>query len=279
VPFAAILHPAVKRGLIMRAALCQRLLWAALLVSVQAAWAESPTVPPQSIDLFAGMESHDLEVAMFLADSKKGTVTIKNKSDQPLSVKLPAVFAGVPVLAQRGGGGMGGMGGQNGGKGGMGGMQGMMGGMGMMGGGMGMMGGMGGMGMMGGMMNIAPGKVQKIKITSVCADHGLHEPNARVSYQIVPIHTLAKDPAVVQIVSLLVAGRLDQPAAQAAVWHLQNGVAWDELVKKIGIKHINGTSERYFTPDQLERAFAAAQFARQLADRATATASASTANP
>jgi hypothetical protein len=216
------------------------------------------------------MESHDLEVAMFLSDSKKGTVTIKNKSDKPLTVKLPAVFAGVPVLAQRGGG----MGGQNGGRGGgmgggMGGMQGMMGGMGMMGGGMGGMGmggmGMGGMGMMGGMFNIAPDKMHKLKIISVCADHGLNEPNARIPYKIVPLDSVAKDPAVIQIITFLVAGRLDQPSAQAAVWHLQNGVSWDELVRKIGIKHINGTTEPYFTPDQVKRAIAAAQVARQRA--------------
>jgi hypothetical protein len=152
---------------------------------------------------------------------------------------------------------MGGMGG---------GMQGMGGGM--MGGGMGGMmgGGMGGMG--GGMFNVAPDKVQKVKIAAVCLDHGLTDPSPRVPYKPVPIESYVKDPAVVELVKLLTAGQIDQHSAQAAAWHLQNGLTWDELAQKIGIKHINGTEEPYFAPNQLERAFAATRLAKTLAENA-----------
>jgi hypothetical protein len=245
------------------------------LVSIQATVvAASPTKSPKGaspakeVELFAGMESGEIDATMIMSDASKGVVNIKNKTDQPLTVKLPAALAGVPILAQRrGGGGMGGMGGaggRNGGMGGMGGMQGMMGG-GMMGGGM-MGGGMGGMGM-GGMMNIAPDKVQKVRIAAVCADHGLTDPSPRVPYKPVPIESYAKDPTVIPIVLLMCAGEIDQQVAQAAVWHLQNGLSWDELARKIGIKHVNGITEPYFTEDQVTRAIAASLIAQKLAAR------------
>jgi hypothetical protein len=223
-------------------------------------------VPSKSVDLFAGMESGEIEAVMIMSDATKGVVTVKNKTDQPLTIKMPAALAGLPILAQRrgGGGGVGGMGGM----GGRGGMQGMMGG-GMMGG-MGM-GGMGGMGMggmgMGGMFNIAPEKVEKIKIAAVCIDHGKRDPSPRVPYKPVPAESCAKDPAVVQIVMLMCAGQVDQSAAQAAVWHLQNGLSWEELAQKIGVKHIDGQTEPYFTPAQLDRALAATRIAEQLVEK------------
>src|SRR5205823_6198253 len=156
-------------------------------------------------------------------------------------VNMPEAFAGVPILAQRGGGAMGGMGGRGGGMGG--GMQGMGGGM--MGGmGGGMSGGMGGgMGGMGGMMSIAPDTVQKIKIATVCLDHGLADPSPRVQYKPIPIDSYAKDPAIAELVTLMCHGQIDQHSAQAAAWHIQNGLSWDELANKVGVTHINGTKE------------------------------------
>ncbi len=233
-------------------------------------WAASPTSKPKneppakSVDLFAGMDGGEIDVVMIMKDSSEGTVMIKNKTDQPLTVKIPEAFAGVPILAQRGGmGGMGGMGGGRGGMGGMGGMQGMGGGM--MGGMGGMGGGMGGMGM-GGMFNIAPDKVQKVKIAAVCMDHGLTEPNAKVPYKPVPIDSYAKDPAVAEVIKLMLAGNVDQHSAQAAVWNLQNGLSWEQLASKIGIKHINGTTEPYFTAAHLERGLVAARLAKVRAE-------------
>jgi hypothetical protein len=219
----------------------------------------------KTVDLFAGMEAGEIEATVIMADSTKGTVMIKNTTQQPLTIKLPAAFAGVPILAQRGGRGGGG-GGMRGGMGGMGGgMQGM--GMGGMGGGM--MGGMGGMGMgMGGMFDVAPDKVQKIKVAAVCLDHGKTDPSPRVPYKPIPIESYTKDPAVAQLVKLMCAGQIDQPSAQAAAWHLQNGLTWDELAKKVGIKHIDGRQEPYFAPSQLQRALAATQVAKKMAENA-----------
>jgi hypothetical protein len=236
--------------------------------AVQAATPSAPkeTVPTATVELFAGIESGDIEVTMIQKDSREGMVMIHNKTDKPLTVKMPEAFGGVPVLAQRrggGGGGMGGMGGMGGGMGG-GGMQGMGGGM---MGGMGGM-GMGGMGMGGGMFNIAPEKVQKVKIATVCLEHGKDDPNPRVPYKIVPIETVSKEGAVTEVIKLMCQGQVDQHSAQAAAWHLANGLSWEELANKVGIKHINGTQEPYFTLAHIQRAMAVTNVAQHRAEQA-----------
>ena len=51
-----------------------------------------------------------------------------------------------------------------------------------MGGGMGGMGGMGG-----GMFNVPPEQTGKIKVPTVCLEHGKAEPHAKIPYEIKPI--------------------------------------------------------------------------------------------
>src|SRR5262245_54075175 len=137
------------------------------------------------VELFDGMEQGAIAATMIPKNSLEGNVFIENKTDKPITVKLPKAVAAAQVLKQgfggAGAGGAGGLGGMGGGAGGMGGMGGQMmgGGMGGMGGGMGgMMGGMGGGmggGMMGGMgggfFSIPPDKTVQIPLTAVCLNH------------------------------------------------------------------------------------------------------------
>src|SRR5437899_549578 len=62
-----------------------------------------------TVEMFEAVNAGQLEVKMIPKDSTQGRVLITNKTKQPLNIKLPAAFAAVPVLAQRGRGGMGGM--------------------------------------------------------------------------------------------------------------------------------------------------------------------------
>ena len=209
-----------------------------------------------SIAFFSAMQSGQIDVQFIPKNSKRATILIRNKTDKPLAIQLPGVFAGVPALRQfggmggmQGGMGQGGMGGMGGG--GMGGGQGMMGG-GMGGGGMG--GGMGGGGMGGGMFNLAPEKVRKLRITTVCLEHGKKEPNPRTKYLIVPIEMFAQKPEVVELGKMLSTGKIDQSAAQAAVWHYTDGLSWNQLANKVGIQHLNGTQEPYFQVHELRLA-------------------------
>jgi hypothetical protein len=232
--------------------------------------------------MFDAMKAGDIDVKLFLKDSTGGTVTITNKTKKPLTIKLPEAFAGVPVQAQFGGGmmggGMGGMGGMGGGMGGMGGMNQGFGG-GMMGGGMGgMMGGrgmgMGGMGMGGGgFFNVAPEKAGKLKVVGVCLDHGKKDPNPRVTYNVKPIETLANDPQLIEVVKMIGRGEVQQHAGQAAAWHLANGLSWEKLAAKIGAKHLNGTTEPYFTRDELQVAMRIEGEASRRADQLPAKSS------
>lgn len=226
--------------------------------------------PAQTVDLFDAMKSGDIEVKLIAKDSTEGNVTIKNKTDKPLTIKLPEAFAAVPILAQGfGGGGMMG-GGMDGGMQGGGGQQGLGGG-GMMGGGGGMMGGGGGMqgGGGGGFFNVAPDKVAKAKVVVVCLDHGMKDPNARVPYKLIPLESYAKTAEVAELVKMLAKGQIDQHSAQAAAWHLQNGLSWEKLAAKIGAKHLNGSVEPYFTTVHLQRAFTAVRVAEQRAEKAS----------
>lgn len=211
------------------------------------------------IEMFAAIESGHLEVKLIPKDSTQATVLFTNKTDTPMNVKLPAAFAGLPVLAQNfGGGGMG-----RGGGGGMGGggSQGVGGGMG--GGGMGR--GGGGFGGGGGFFNVAPGKVGKIKVPLVCLEHGKAEPRPRVPYVIQPLEKVTDKPEVVELCTMLGHREIDQRAAQVAAWHLQNEMSWEELAHK-EIRHLNGTREPYFTSDELYRAVQVVQVSQQRAE-------------
>src|SRR5688572_33065982 len=84
--------------------------------------ASSAKAPTAEVELFAGMKAGQVEAKIIPKDAKEGTLTLKNKTDQPITIRLPEAFAAVPVLAQLGGGGLnGGGGGLNGGGGGGGG--------------------------------------------------------------------------------------------------------------------------------------------------------------
>lgn len=210
----------------------------------------------ETVEFFSAMDSGEIKVKFIPRDSTEATVMIENKTKKPLNVKLPAAFAGVPVLKQFGGGGMGGggMGGGGMGGGGMGGGGnqgggGGMGGGGMGGGGMGG-GGMGGGGGGGGFFNVPAEKMGKFKVAFVCLEHGKQDPRPAVPYKIVPISQFTKNPAVQELCTMLGNGNLPQRSAQVAAWNLANNMSFDELAAK-KIEHLDGTVEMYFTPQEV----------------------------
>ncbi len=207
----------------------------------------------ETVEMFAAMKAGDLEVSMIPKDSSEARIVIKNNTDKPLNVKLPDAFAGMPVLAQRapaaGAAGRNGAGGQQQP------MGGGMGGMGMGGGGMGM--GGGGMGM--GMMNIPAEKVAQFKIAMVCLQHGMKEPRSSTRYEVKPIEEFTTKPEVKELLTAFGKRRLNQRATQAAAWHLANGMSWEELLNK-QIEHLNGTSEPWFDPREIQAAMEIAQY-------------------
>jgi hypothetical protein len=214
------------------------------------------TPAAERVELFAASRAGQLELKVVPKDASQATVVIRNKTDRPLSIQLPAAFVGMPVLAQDGGNNRGNRGGNNssstssnqsfGG--------GMMGGMG---------GGFGGG--MGGFMDVGPERVAKIKVATVCLEHGKDDPNPRVAYELKPIEAFTDKAELIEVCKMLGLGELDQVSAQAAAWHLSDGLSWQELARKVRVQHLNGRVEMYFYPQQLTMARRAVQMAHHRA--------------
>ncbi len=192
---------------------CLGLVVAVVLVLQVPLAAKTPAAQPDpadAVNLFPAIEKGQIEVKVIPKDSSQLRVMIENKTDKPLTVKLPDAFAAVPILAQnaappaRNNNRNNNNNNQNQGMGG--GMGGMMGGGGM---------GMGGMGM-GGMMNIAPEKVGQLKVPTVCLDYGKGEPRAAIPYAIKPIDDYTTQTGVREVCEMLGKGQVNQRVAQVS---------------------------------------------------------------
>lgn len=242
------------------------------------------------VELFDGIQSNLLEVKVIALGSHRANVIIENKSAEPVNVRLPDVFAAVPVLGQFGGplGGAGGQFGAGGGQlgggqlggGQFGGGQGGQGGGGQGGGGQGLGGGFGGGqlgggggqlgggqfgggggqmggGMFGGgrgMFRVEPDRAGKLQVEMVCLEHGKPDPNPRMKYTVVPLEQLNADPKVSELCKLLADGKVKQNVAQAAAWNIANGVSWEALAKKNRRESQYTGNEKYFTQNELRAA-------------------------
>jgi hypothetical protein len=203
----------------------------------------------QTAELFAAEAEGLVAVKYIPNDSRSAQVIITNKTSKPLSLRLPAAFAGVPVLAQMGmgmGGGAaagfaaGGIGGGPQATGGGLGGQGMNG---MGGGGMGAVGG--------GAFSIPPQKTRVLRVTTVCLEHGKPEPSSRNAYSLEPVESFSNDPKLAIVLASLGRGELSQKVAQAAAWHLSNGMSWQQLAAE-KIDHAGGVpDEPYFSQAEL----------------------------
>ncbi len=178
-------------------------------------------------------EAQGLVVVKYIANNAQSAqIVVENKTKKPLTLQLPAAFAGVPVLAQMGmGGGMGGMGGGMGGMG----------------------GGMGGMG--GGMFAIPPEKVKVIRVPTVCLEYGKPEPNQRMPYKLVEVTKVSESPQLSEVLQALGRGQISQKVAQAATWHLTDGLSWSQLASEKIDRAGGYPDERYFSPAELMAAY------------------------
>ena len=134
-----------------------------------------------------------------------------------------------------------------------------------MGGGMGGMGG----GMGGGVLNVDPGFVGKAKVVSVCLEHGKPDPTPRMKYTIAPITALSDKPEVAELCKMLARGEIDQASAQAAAWHMEDGLTWEQLLAKEKVHLSNGYIEMYFNRGNIALAMKAKQAAGERAKSQT----------
>jgi hypothetical protein len=226
--------------------------------------ADAASNPEDARDIFAAIDDGQAEVTFIAKNDHAARVIITNKTKKPLHVRLPEAFAGVPVLAQFGGGG-GGRGGGGGGLGGGGlggggGQQSVGGGGGGLGGG-----GLGGGGGGGGFFSVPPEKTIKVNLATVCLDHGLRDPSSSKPYKMVPILDHVQRPEVVELLKAFGRGELQHDAAQAAAWHLNSGVSWEELAAKLTGTRRSFSRAPYFSAEEIRAGMAYANEARRLA--------------
>ena len=224
---------------------------------------KKPQIDPQAetVELFDGITQGLLDVHLVPHNADGGNVFIANKTDRPLTVKLPKAVAAVQVLKQGRGGraagvgpgiGLGAINGANGAN--NGGAQATAGGFGQ-GVGVGAQNNRVGNFMQpGGLFSVAPEQVAQLPLKTVCLEHGKPDPRSSMTYQLVPIERHSSDPVLAAMLEQFVAGKIDQKAAQAAAWHLANHMSWKELAAK-QIKHLGGVAPTpYFKPAQLTQA-------------------------
>ena len=254
----------------------------------------------RKVEMFEAMDQGLIQVDYIGKDSTQANLIFKNKSGESLDIVLPETFGAVPVVAQgigMGGGGMGGMGMGGGGMGGMGGGgMGGMGGGGMGGGGQGMGGGMGGMGGggmggmggggmggmggggmggmgMGGMMRVEPDRPRKFAVATLCLEHGKPDPNPRMKYKVVRLSDVNANPEIAELCKALAKGQVPQNTAQAAAWHIANGLSWEELASKPRkICDYTGV-EMYFSGMEIQNALRVTSLVRSASESASETSS------
>jgi hypothetical protein len=207
------------------------------------------------VEMFRAMAEGQLDVDYIAKDATQANLIFRNRTDKPLKIKLPETFGAVHVLAQgMMGGGMGGMGGGGGmmGGGGGGGGQGMGGGM----------GGGGGMDMGGGMFRVEADKPRKMPVATLCLEHGKLDPTPRMTYKVVPLEVVNSDPQINELCKLLGKGKVSQNSAQAAAWHLANGLSWQELLNKPRVISKYTGIEKFFSEFEVQHAMRMVAFVK-----------------
>jgi hypothetical protein len=112
---------------------------------------------------------------------------------------------------------------------------------------------------------VQAGGTRTFRFATVCLEHGKPEPSPRIPYRLERLETVSPDPRLAVVMAGLASGQVSQKAAQAAAWHLANGLTWERLAAEM-IDHAGGDPDEPF--------FAAADLAvaRQLVEVATRSA-------
>ena len=170
---------------------------------------EEPGSRRQPVDLFSAIGNKQLGVTLIAKDAEECVVRITNATKDTVNVRLPEAFVGEPVVkdyrdyagrTQAVGGGF----------------------------------------YYetpelmardddGAFVLVGPGGQVEVSSRTVCLDPGLPEPRPELPYEIKPIEGFARNPAVHELCRMLSRPAINQKAAQAAAWHLDDGLGWPAL--------------------------------------------------
>ena len=69
-------------------------------------------------------------------------------------------------------------------------------------------------------------------VATICLNHGKADPNPRMKYKVVRLEEVNDSPVIEGFCRVLATGRVSQNIAQAAAWHVANGLTWEALIRK-----------------------------------------------
>lgn len=215
-----------------------------------------PDLSEEPAELFQAIEAEQVAVTLIPSNARRATIQFENKTDKPLTIRMPTAAAGAPVLAQffpppgnndnqnnnqNAAPQMLGFGMNQNQQGNQGFNQG------------GNRQGNQGWNPQQAFFNVPPGKVVKVRVDCVCLEHGKPNPRPRIPYEIRPIEKVSGEPAVRELLERLAAKKCSQRIAQIGVWHFTNDLSWSELAE-LKIEHLNGAKERRFSRKEVEQA-------------------------
>ncbi len=224
-----------------------------LMPCIHGIYSEAPLLagtprPTGPVNLFAAQQAGQLQIRYQPRNERSAHVQIRNLTNQPLTVRLPTVFAARPVLAQQHpffnmqasssssqsqqsvAGPFGNNNGTN---------------------------GRGNNALGSGVFQIAPEGLVQFDVQSVCLEQGQPTPTPGSRYEMVAIDEVLREPAVVTEVLIQLRNKQISPkVAQAAAWHaseLSGYLSWQKLAAIKGDLTTIGRHP-YFAPNELKEA-------------------------
>jgi hypothetical protein len=207
-------------------------------------------------ELFSAIDKGTVEVKVVVRDQYHARVILRNKTDAPLTLRLPDAFAARPVLAQQNFGFPSTGQNQNQGQsqpqavsgpfGSQSSSQGFN-----FGSGQGQGANNNFFGNNNNVFNIPPESVRSVRVACFCVELGKPNPRSIHSYELVKFDEVGGDPQLAALFERYARGDLDREAVQAAVWHVANEKSWDELGKLTRRVALNADAP-IFTRRQLE---------------------------
>ncbi len=100
-------------------------------------------------------------------------------------------------------------------------------------------------------VTVPPEGSSDLRVVTVCLDPELPPPSPGVEYDIRPISDVTNNPAVAELCRMLAEPHTDQRAAQAAAWHLHNGIGWGLMAAWRSPRPGATFQPQYFTARQI----------------------------